>query len=52
MTLPLGSKRVTNNKKRLIENSSEFIEGWAEVGIIVGILAVTFGIIANGVLKL
>jgi hypothetical protein len=42
MTLPLHSKnRISSNKKRLIENSSQFIEGWAGVGIIVGICAVT-----------
>jgi hypothetical protein len=53
MTLPLHSKnRISSNKKRLIENSSQFVEGWAGVGIIVGIWAVTFGIIASGILRL
>jgi hypothetical protein len=50
-TLPLHSKNRFNSKKRLIENHSQFIEGWAGVGIIVGIWAVTFGIIASGILK-
>jgi hypothetical protein len=57
MTLP---KETINNsrknsfadKKRLIENKSQFFEGWAGVGIIVGIWVVTFGIVASGVLKL
>ena len=51
MTLPLERKGVMN-KKRLIENKSQFFEGWAGVGIIVGIWAVTFGIVASGILKL
>ena len=54
MTLPLGMKnRVAGkNNKPLISNCSQFVEGWAGVGIIVGIWAVTFGIIASGILKL
>jgi hypothetical protein len=52
MTLPLDSKNRFNNKKRLIQNRSQFIEGWAGVGIIVGIWAVTFGIVASGILPL
>ena len=53
MTLPLGRKGVTKTtEKRLIENKSQFFEGWAGVGIIVGIWAVTFGIVASGILKL
>ena len=53
MTLPLHSKnRTSRNKKRLIENHSQFIEGWAGVGIIIGIWAVTFGIIASGILNI
>jgi hypothetical protein len=52
MALPLHSKNRFNSKKRLIQNRSQFIEGWAGVGIIVGIWAVTFGIIASGILKL
>jgi hypothetical protein len=50
MALPLHSKNRFS-KKRLIENRSQFIEGWAGVGIIVGIWAITFGIIASGILK-
>ena len=51
MTLPLHSKnRTSRNKKRLIEN--QFIEGWTGVGIIIGIWAVTFGIIASGILSI
>ena len=53
MTLPLGTKnRVESNKKRLIPKCSQFTEGWAGVGIIVGIWAVTFGIIASGILSI
>jgi hypothetical protein len=52
MTLPLNSKNRFNSKKRLIQNRSQFIEGWVGVGIIVGIWAVTFGIIASGILPL
>jgi hypothetical protein len=50
MALPLDSKNRFNRKKRLIQNRSQFLEGWAGVGIIVGIW-VTFGIIASGILK-
>jgi hypothetical protein len=52
MTLPLHSKNRFNSKKRLIENRSQFLEWWAGVGIIIGIWAVTFGIVASGILKL
>ena len=53
MALPLGRKGVTYKpNKRLIETSNQFVEGWAGVGIIVGIWAVTFGIVASGILKL
>jgi hypothetical protein len=54
MTLPLGSKGVTTkpNKKRLIETSNQLVEGWAGVGIMIGIWAVTFGIVASGIIKL
>ena len=51
MALPLHSENGFGSKKRLISNRSQFIEGWAGVGIIVGIWAVTFGIIASGILK-
>ena len=51
MALPLNSKNRFNSKKRLIEGHSQFIEAWAGVGIMVGIWAVTFGIIASGILK-
>lgn len=51
MALPLDSKNRFNRKKRLIQNRSQFLEGWAGVGIIVGIWAITFGIIASGILK-
>ena len=52
MALPLERKKIDTSKKRLIENRSQFIEGWAGVGIIVGIWAVTFGIIASGILSI
>jgi hypothetical protein len=53
MTLPLGIKnRSKSNRKRLIETSNQFAEGWAGVGIIIGIWAITFGIIASGILPL
>ena len=54
MTLPLHSKnRVNKSNKRLLpQNWSQFAEGWAGVGIIVGIWAVTFGIIASGILSI
>ena len=53
MTLPLHHKnRISSNKKRLVENHSHFVEGWAGVGIIIGIWAVTFGIIASGILNI
>jgi hypothetical protein len=51
MALPLHPKNRFNSKKRLIENRSQFLEGWAGVGIIVGIWAITCGIIASGILK-
>ncbi len=51
MALPLHSKNRFNSEKRL-KGHSQFIEGWAGVGIIVGIWVVTFGIIASGILKL
>ena len=51
MALPLDSKNRFNRKKKLIQNRSQFLEGWAGVGIIVGIWAITFGIIASGILK-
>jgi hypothetical protein len=50
MALPLHPKNKVNSKK-LIENHSQFFEGWAGVGIILGIWAITFGIIASGILK-
>ena len=46
MALLLHPKNRVNSKK--IENHSQFFEGWAGVGIIVGIWAITFGIIASG----
>ena len=52
MALTLHSKNRFNSEKRLIEGHSQFIEGWAGVGIIVGIWGVTFGIIASGIVKL
>jgi len=33
MALPLHSKNRVNSKKRLIEGNSQFVEGWAGVGI-------------------
>jgi hypothetical protein len=51
VALPLDSKNRFHRKKRLIQNRSQFLEGWAGVGIIVGIWAITFGIIASGILK-
>jgi hypothetical protein len=53
MILPFERKGVTNKpKKRLIETSNQFVKGWAGIGVIVGIWAVTFGIIASDLLKL
>ncbi|HSL13320.1 MAG TPA: hypothetical protein VK882_03605 [Nitrososphaeraceae archaeon] len=54
MTLPLGSKNRFNksNKRLLPPNWSQLAQGWAGVGIIVGIWAVTFGIIATGILPI
>ena len=54
MTQPLHSKNRFNksNKRLLPQNWSQFAEGWAGVGIIVGIWAVTFGIIASGILPI
>jgi hypothetical protein len=49
MALPLHPKNRVNSKK--IENHSQFFEGWVGVGILVGIWAITFGIIASGILK-
>ena len=51
MTLPLDPKNRFKSK-RLIQNLSQFAEFWAGVGIMVGIWAVTFGIIASGILSL
>ena len=52
MTLPLDSKNRFNksNKRLLPPHWSQFAEGWAGVGIMVGIWAVTLGIIASGIL--
>ena len=54
MTLPLDSKNRFNksNKRLLPPNWSQLAQGWAGVGIIVGIWAVTFGIIASGILPI
>ena len=54
MTLPLDSKNRFNksNKRLLPPHWSQFVEGWAGVGIMVGIWAVTFGIIASGILPI
>ena len=52
MTLPLEPKNRDTSKKRLIKNCSQFAEGWAGVGIMIGIWAVTFGIIASGILPI
>ena len=53
MTLPLNSKnRFNKSNKRLLPNWSQFAEGWAGVGIMVGIWAITFGIIASGILPI
>ncbi|HET9774804.1 MAG TPA: hypothetical protein VFP25_07450 [Nitrososphaeraceae archaeon] len=53
MTLPLHSKnRFKSNKRLLSPNWSQFAEGWTGVGIIIGIWAVTFGIIASGILSI
>jgi hypothetical protein len=53
LIIPLGTKnRIKSNKKRLIETSNKFFEGWAGVGIIIEIWAVAFGIITSGILPL
>jgi hypothetical protein len=54
MTLPLDSKNRFNksNKRLLPPNWSQFAEGWAEVGIMLGIWAVTLGIIASRILRI
>jgi hypothetical protein len=50
MTLPLDSKNRFNksNKRLLPPNWSQLAQGWAGVGI----WAVTFGIIATGILPI
>jgi hypothetical protein len=52
MALPLDTRNRFKSKKRLIQNLSQFAEAWAGVGIMIGIWAVTFGIIASGILSL
>jgi hypothetical protein len=52
MALPLEPKNRFSSKKKLVKNCSQFTEGWAGVGIMVGIWAVTFGIIASGIITL
>ena len=54
MTLPLDSKNRFNksNKRLLLPNWSQFAEGWAGVGIMLGIWAVTLGIISSGILRI
>ena len=54
MTLPLNSKNRFNesNKRLLPPNWSQFAEAWAGVGIMIGIWAVTFGIVASEILPL
>ena len=51
MTLPQDTKNRFKSK-RLIQNWGQFAEAWVGIGIIVRIWAVTFGIIASGILKL
>ena len=51
MALPQDTKNNFKSK-RLIQNVSQFAEFWAGVGIMVGIWAVTFGIISSGILPL
>jgi hypothetical protein len=52
MALPLERKNRNTSNKRLIKNCSQFAEGWAGIGIMIGIWAVTFGIIASGIISM
>jgi len=54
MTLPKnygGSKSTTTTtRKNKIRHWSQFSECWTGTGIMIGIWAVTFGILASGIL--
>jgi hypothetical protein len=53
MTLPKnygGNKSTTTTRKSKIRNWSQFAECWTGTGIMIGIWAVTFGILATGIL--
>ena len=45
-----GSSTVSNNGNRNIRKWSRFAECWAGIGLWAGIWAVTFGILASGIL--
>jgi hypothetical protein len=53
MTLPknYGGNRTTRSKSK-IQNWSQFAETWTGTGIMIGIWAVTFGILASGIISL
>ena len=51
MTLPknYGGNKSTTRKNK-IRNWSQFAECWTGTGIMIGIWAVTFGILASGII--
>ena len=53
MTLPKNYRNKTPSKsKNIIQNWSPFAEAWIGTGIMVGIWAITFGILASGIISL
>ena len=51
MTLPKNYGYKYQNKNK-VKNWGQFTECWAGTGIMIGIWAVTFGILASGILLL
>ena len=53
MTLPKnygGSKSTATTRKNKIRHWNQFSECWTGTGIMIGIWAITFGILASGIL--
>ena len=52
MTLPKNYKSRSKSSKGKFKNWSSFTQGLVGTGIMIGIWAVTFGILASGIIKL
>jgi hypothetical protein len=53
MTLPknYGGSKSRTTRKNKIRHWSQFSECWTGTGIMIGIWAITFGILASGILS-